>query len=1049
MIGQPKSMKNLAKFSVKNSLIVNVMSVFIVITGILAIIMQTREAFPRIDFDIVAIQALYPNATPSEMEKLITIPIEDELKEIDNIKKISSVSAEGISRITIELDEDIDNKIQIVSDIQRAVDRAEGLPADLPDKPIVTEIKTKNSPILNVALSGDLPEAELRKHAKELEKRIEDLPGLSKVSKNGYREPEIWVEVTPESIQKNHLSLGEVIEALQKHNKTIPGGKFYEKNKEFILRTTGEYQTKKDIEKTIVRASTIGNWITIDDVAKVKDGLEEETIINKTLGTRSINLNIIKKESGDTITLIDRIKGIAHDYQKTAPQELKISFVNDHSFFIKRRLNVLMNNGLIGLTLVTISLFIFLSLGTAMGAFLGIPTALLMAFALMNIFGITINLISLFGLIMVLGMLVDEDIVISENIYRHIEKGEPPKEAAVKGASEINTAIFATVLTTIAAFLPLFFMGGIMGKFTRNIPIVVIFALVASLTEAILILPSHISDISTFISFKLKKFAKPRGQKFFEKLLKKYDKALRFAIKRRYVFLGSLVLVFIASIMAIAFRFVKYEQFPSDGIEVFFIRAEGELGDSLKVTENKFRPIEKIVATLPKEELETFVTQIGIIQMEADDPKSNRASHIGQVAVYLTPPLTRERKTKVIIDDVRERVLKVAKFKEISFEKIHPGPPVGSPVSIQIRGESFETLGTVAKEYKAALQKIKGIVDIDDDFDAGKNEKHIVVNTVAAAQAGLSLEAIARVVRQAFEGFPATQIKTPEEEIDIVVKFPHDEREKAEALEKLLVPNQNGQLIHLNQVATFQNTNGLHAIKHIDHKRAVTVFANIEEDKTTTVEVNDEIKKIAPSLKKKYPGISISYGGEIEDIQESMTHLFTAFIWAALLIGLILIAMFHSLIQPLIIMITIPFSIIGVVIAFMIHGKPLSFMAVLGLIGLTGIVVNGAIIMIDFINRFRAEGHGGHEAIIEGSKVRLRAVLLTGITTVLGVLPAAYGLGGRDPFIVPMAMALNYGIVFSTFLTLIYVPIFLVIVDDVKNHCAQRNPRLEKKKPVL
>ena len=1024
-------MKFLAKFSVKNSLIVNVLSVFIVIAGIVSIFQMHREAFPSIDLDHVTIVTVYPAATPVEIEKLITIPIEKELKEIDEIEELTSISAEGISRIMIDLEEGIKNKIQVITDIQRAADRAEGLPEDLPEKPIVTEHKTKNSPVIEISLSGDMSEKELRALAKDLEKQLETLPDVSQITKDGYRESEIWVEITPESVQKNHISFREITEALQRQNQTIPGGRFYDQNREFILRTVSEFQTAEDVKHTVVRASAVGNWITIEDIAKVTDTFEEENIIQKTLGTRSINLVIVKREKGDAIRLADQAKSLVEDFKKRAPETLDVSYINDMSFFIKRRLNVLKNNGAIGLILVAVSLFAFLSLSTALGACLGLPIALLFSFTLMNIFGISINLISLFALIMVLGMLVDEDIVISENIHRHIEKGLSPEEAAITGSNEVNSAVIATVLTTIAAFIPLFFMGGTMGKFSRIIPIVVILTLIASLMEALFILPSHISDLSHVIKKRFgKRKIKRKAQKFFDKLLVRYDKILRHTIQHRYLYSGGLLFVFLASLF-LAIHSMDFVLFPSRGVEIFFVRGETNPGDSLEVTAQKFKAIEKVIAKLPKEELDTYTTEIGIMQRDSNDPQTDVGSSLGQIVIYLTPEPDRDRNTQEIIASLREQTKTITGFQKLRFDMFRHGPPVGAPVEIQIRGDKFEILKDIADQYKKTLATIPGVIDIDDDFDDGKAEKHIVIDPIKAAQTGLTVGDIAKTVRDAFDGIEATQIITPEEEIDIVAKFPIAYRNDWQALETLLVANDQGRLIPLNQVASLKDTKGLHVIKHIDNLRAITVTANVDENITTSVAVNQTLKEKFSHL-TPHKGYVVRFGGEIKDTQESLHNLFIAFTLSAFLIILILITMFRSLVQPLVVMVTIPFSIIGVILAFKIHGMSLSFMAILGLIGLTGIVVDGAIIMIDFINRYIAEGMDQIEAIIEGSKIRFRAVVLITLTTVVGVLPAAYGLGGSDPFIIPMALALNYGILFSTFLTLIYIPIFLVILVDIR-----------------
>lgn len=1037
-VGLP-GMKFLTEFSVKNSLIVNVLSVLILIAGLISLSQLNREAFPNIEFDIVTVTTMYPSSTPQEVEKLITIPLEKELKSVDEIDEITSVSSEGISLISLKINEDVSNKQAIINDIQRAVDQADDLPSDLPNSPLVRDIKTKDTPVIEISLSGDLPEEELRRYALALEKKILDQRDVSAVKRNGLRDKEIWVQLTPESMTQNHVGLTEVIRALSLQNTTLPGGKFYdESNREYILKTSGAFENKDDVARTVVRASTLGEWIRVGDIALVEDKFAEETIINKTRGTRSINLVVIKRAKGDSIRLVDDIKVLASDFLKTAPSELEISYINDLSFYIRRRLNVLINNGVVGLVLVAISLFLFLSVGTAIGACIGIPTALLLTFSLMNGFDISINLLSLFGLIMVLGMLVDEDIVIAENVYRHIEdEHEDVKTAAINGANEVSTPVVATALTTIAAFIPIYFMGGIMGKFTQHIPTIIIITLAASLVEAIIILPSHVSDITLQLRKFSKRFRKTehkrpaKGHAMLERILKVYQKVLRNALRFRYLYLLGLMLAFGGSMALAAKNIKKFQLFPKGGVEIFFIRAEGTVGDSLQRTSEKLKPLEEIVQNLPKNELDTYATQVGIMRDNPNDPMTKRGSHLAQIAVYLTPEADRDRSAKQITEAVREQAKKVKGFQKINFDEVRSGPPTGKPVQVRILGDDYATMELIAERFVAELKKIDGVSDAKDDYDLDKDEIQVKVDAVQAAQMGLTLQDIALTVRYAFEGAEATTIKSSEEEIGVVVKFPPRFRSNQKALENLLIQNSAGRLIPLSRVASLNKEKTVRSIIHFDTSRNINVTANIDPMKIGSLEVMNQLKKRLAPFMAKYPNYRAVYGGEGQDTQESLENLKQAFYLAVGLILFILITMFRSLIQPLIIVFTIPFTIIGVIVAFELHDKNLNFMAILGIVGLTGVVVDAGIILIDFINKYRKAGMSLQEAIVKGSLTRFRAIVLITFTTALGLVPAAYGIGGSDPFIAPMAMALNYGMVFSTVLTLIYIPIFMVVLDDI------------------
>lgn len=1033
----------LAQFSVNNSLLVNVISIFLIFAGIIAVSSLNREAFPNIRLDTVLIQTAYPGSTPEEVEKLITIPIEAELKQVDHIDEMISISAEGMSAITIDIDEDAPNPDRVINEIQRAVDRTDDLPEDLEDKPVVHEVTTQNQPVITISLSGKLPETKLQEHAKSLERLILETNGVGKIVRSGWRDKEIWVEIKPETMQAMHVSLLEAIESLKKHNVSIPGGNLYQDKAEYIIRTSGEFETPDEIGEVIVRANPAGQRIRVKDVASVYATFEEEKIINKTNGTRAINLTVIKKPSGDTIDIVKNVQEISDNFKTNADPGLEISFVNDLSFYIKRRLNVLVTNGWLGMLLVIVIVFTFLSFRVAVGACLGIPISILTTLAIMSWFGISINLLTMFAMIMVIGMLVDEDIVISENIHRHLELNKPPINAILDGVSEVSRAVIATVATTVAAFIPLYLMSGVMGKFIINIPIVVNITLLASLTVALIILPSHLFHLTGANKKRHLHLSAPiEEKKFFVHLLEKYTSALKKVLHYRYRFIGIVSLILLICIFNAIIR-MPFVLFPSRGIDIFFIRVEGDLGDRLEVTEKNMRPIENILSKLPEEELENFVTQIGITQQDPDDPYTNRGSHLGQVVVYLTPEAKRKRDSDEIIESLRKKIEPISTFKTLSFDRVKHGPPVGKAIQVRIRGDDLGTLKVLANKFKKALEKLPGVTDIKDDSEEVLDEITIQINAEAASQASLTVRDLATTVRAAFEGAVATTIKKSDEEINVIVRLPTASQWVPSDLENLLISNPYGNLIPLKRVAQIEKTEGMRVIKHDDRARAATVTANVDEKVTTAMRVNQALQKRFSDISISHPGYTVHYGGEQEETQESLQSLFRALYIAVGLIFVILVTMFRSVILPFVILFTIPFAAIGVVIAFEIHRLPLSFMALLGMVGLTGVVANSGIIIIDFIQRARKKGMDLTASIIEGSKTRFRPVILTSLTTAFGVIPAAYGLGGLDPFIQPMALTLNFGLLFGAALTLFLIPCFVAVTDDLRSYSEKKIKRLK------
>ncbi|MFH1854590.1 MAG: efflux RND transporter permease subunit [Candidatus Omnitrophota bacterium] len=1024
---------SLPRFSVNQSLFVNLVSFIIIVFGLLTVLAMNREIFPNVDFEQVSVTTIYPGATPLDVEKLITVPIEKELKEVDGIKEINSSSTSGASLIIIKMDPDERDKKKVVNDIRGAVDRAKDLPKDIYEDPVVTEITTKQYPIIEVSLSGDMSEKKLQYYADGLEDELEDIVSVAKVTKSGYRDREIQVRVDPDRMRERYVSFDEIENALAARNISIPAGEINTETREYSIRTTGEFTTAEEVENIIIRANDAGNWIRIKDVAAVDDSFKKEDIIYKTLGTRSINLIVTKKEKGDAIRIVNKIKKVGADFLEHCPDKLKISYVNDYSFFAKRRLNVLKNNGWASLVLVVGSLLLFLQPRVALMTALGIPIAFFTTFVVMGTMGITINLISMFGLIIVLGMLVDDGIIVAENAYRYMEEGVPPRQAAVKGAEEVMKAVLAAVFTTIASFTPLLFMTGIIGKFIRNIPIVLIIALLASLGEALIILPSHLAD---FVKIKLDAHGKPAGLSkdlpWFKTLIKYYTKIVTAAINRKYRVFAALSIVLLLCGF-LAFSVIKFILFPNAGINYFFVRGEAPIGTPLQKTNELIAPIEKIVSEIPPDEMEAFVTSVGNIAEDRHDPFAGQASHLVQVSVYLVPEQDRKRNVDEIIAEVREKAKDVKGFTELRFDKPQSGPPVGKAVEARIRGEKFETLDVISGEYMDYLKTIDGTTDITWDHKPGKEEIRVKVDNNKAALAGLDVARIAKTVRAVFEGSIATKIKPvkAEEETDVTVMFPEYASKDISVFEDILVQNKFGSLIPIKNVAAIEKVPGTTTIHHLDGKRVVTASCNVDTDKTTSLKVNKLLEKKFKDLSRGYIGYSVKYGGEQEETMDSLKSLLKAFIYAFLIIYLILASTFKSIIQPFIIMLAIPFGLIGVVIAFFLHGLPFSFMAILGIVGLNGIVVNDSIVLVDFINKLRSEGMERRASIIKAGQMRLRPVLLTTITTAGGLMTVAYGIGGKDPFLVPMALAICWGILFATLLTLIVIPCIYSIVDDV------------------
>lgn len=1017
----------LTEFSVKNRLLIDTISVVVFVMGVLALIGLKTESFPNINFNRVTITTVYPNSTASEVEKWITIPIEDEIKQVDDIEENFSISAEGISVFSIKIDEETQSLDRVVNDIQRAVDRVTDFPDDLEDKPIVTEIKTDLRPIITVSLSGEMPYKDLREHAKALEDRLLDLNNTAKVNRAGYREPEIWVLADSQKLRDYQISLGQIATALASQNLNIPGGEIYFDNIERKVRTNGEFKDVADVKKVVVRANLQSQKVLVKDLATVIDTFEEEKIIHRTKAKSAVNLTVVKKSSADIIDLVAEVRQTVTAYQNEIKDDrLAIDLFDDNSFFIKRRLNVLFNNGALGMVLVVISLFVFLSARVAISALMGIPLAILMTFLAMSFLGVSINLLSMFGMIMVIGMLVDEEIVIAENIYRHLENGDNALTATVKGAQEVSVAVIASVATTVAAFIPLFMLESTSGKFIRHIPVVVNITLISSLIVALFILPTHIHWLTKNAALK----GKIKTKQSFQRFALFYRRILTEVIKLRYLALLVLGLILAGSI----YRALKMPQvfLPGSGLDRIVINMEGPKGLLLGEMNQRVAKVEEVLFSLKEEEYENFVTQVGILAASGRNTSSNRGSYLANITIYLTPEVDRKRDTQTIIQDLREQTQSIG----IDWERLTIDQPKrgseGKPVEILVRGDEFSQIRVVAERILSILKQTKGVVDIQSELNNQVETIEVTVDYKRLAQAQLTVRDVAMTVRTAFEGRIATRIKKSDEEIDVRVRLPITEKFNRDNFENLTIANPNGRLIPLTQVANINIVSSLNSISRDDGKRVIKVTSNVVPDQITPTTVMEKLNEQQAQILEGFPSVDLVSQGEDRDLKEVMSDMLQA-VWIAMgLIFIILVAVFRSLSMTFIILATTPFALVGIVVGLSLGGLPISLMALLGSVGLIGVIANSGIIVIDFIQKARKQGAGKVESVLDACQKRLRAVILTSVTTALGVIPAAYGFGGLDPFIQPMALVLNYGLIFGALLSLFFVPCMVLVVDDIK-----------------
>lgn len=1031
-------MSKLIDFFARQGLFTNLSTIFVLFVGVYSALTIERKVFPNVDFEFVSVTTIFPGASAEEVERLVTNSLEQELLEVEGVKKMTSVSMDGRSLVLLQLDPDQTTIQKGKADIQDVVDRVTDLPSESED-PLVLAIESKLEPVIQVSISSDKPESEVRAVAKRLEKEVERIYGVAKVEVDGLRDIEYRVEADPKKLRLYQLTLDNLVQALSSQNINVPGGAIEgsvdNPKSEIIVRTVGEFKTIEDVKNSVIRSNVFGKAIRVSDVALVKETFEKATVYQRTNSRDSMNLTILKKVSADAIDVVDDVKKEIERLKETLPDGFYINYINDSSYYIRRRLKVLSGNLVIGLSLVLVILSIVMPWRVAAITAIGIPFAFLGTIYVMDSFAISFNIITMMGLIIVVGMLVDDAIVVTENVVRHMEAGVAPLKAAIRGAQEIWAPVTASVLTTIMAFLPMMSMSGIMGKFIRYIPFAVILALIISLYECFFVLPHHLGSwLGNSLQRKKDKPNKKRSviSRFGLTMVERYTVLVRLIVSKpfaRYGVFSLLILIFVGTMM-FASKGLQFVLFPKKGIEQFIVKAEAEVGVPLDVMKQRVKQLEELVGKLPRTAMDDYATKIGIQSLGPGDPNTQRGSQFAQIMVYLKPETERVETADELMDDLREKFQAIKSFQKLTVEFVNAGPPVGRAISVGVNGRNYEEILPAVEEIKEIARSIEGAQDVTDTYIEGKEEVRVVVNKAEASAAGLTVSSIGATVRAVYEGLVATTIRLLDEEIDVRVSLPTEDREKFESLEKVQVSNSQGRLIPLNRVAHTEKAKSVAQYVHENNKRQVKVVGNVDEKVTSSNKVNAILQEKEIELRKKYPYLTFSFGGENEDTQESMESLIQTSITALLGISLILILLFGNVWQPLLVVATIPLGVLAVIWAFMLNGMPMSFLGAIGTVALAGVIVNNSIVLIDFVNRAREQGMDSRESIVDASKKRIRPILLTTLTTVCGILPTAYGLGGLDQFVVPVAMALGWGMLFGSILIVWSLPAMIAIQDD-------------------
>jgi multidrug efflux pump subunit AcrB len=1014
-------MRTIIQFLVNRPLVINMISFFMLALGLYAMVEINREAFPNVNLDRIQIDFAYPGASPEEVERLIVTPIEQQLKSTSGIDKMTSTSFPGSGRINLEIDPEASNRQRIVSDVQQAVNQAD-LPSDLPNDPFVTEIDGAVFPVINLAVSARRSDLELHRLGKDMVDELLQIDGVAKVFIQGQRKAEIRITLNPEKMRKEHIATGDVVRVIESWNVNVPGGDLETNEQKYAIRITGELKGAGDAGELVLRSNERGDALRLKDIASITETLEKPSKIYDVQGQPALAIIILKQTRADIISTVDRIRDYITTVADRHGSDIRVDTYQDFSRFARLRLGVLTNNGVVGLLLVLISLVLFLRPSVAFTTTLGLPIVFSIGLFSLLVAGVTLNLISMLGFIMVLGMLVDDAIIVGENITWHMEKGENPTVAAVNGSLEIIGPVTATILTTVVAFGPLLFMEGIIGKFIVAIPIVVISLLFFSWLEAFLILPGHVAHFASPDKH-------PEERRWITAIENTYLATLRQAIRFRWITVILALLLLFGSFYLAATR-MSFQLFPAAGIDQYTVRVTAPAGTRLDIMREKMIEIDRAIRERTDDMvLETTLISTGQIAVDTGDPLTQRGARFGQISVIYQPAISREgHDVMVDMRQIEKEIPPLFPDMKISFAELKPGPPAGRALQVEIsQGENADTK-KASEQLMEYLQGIDGVTSIESGSEAGDESLHVVVNRALATYAGVPLSTIASHVRAAVGGLRVATTRRGTEEIDITVRYPVNPAKQRDYLENLLISNTRGGLIPLKEVARLEEHPGFTTIRHKEGIRVIHVAANIDNDIITSSALNNLVAKDEPKwLGNLHGKVVINYGGEEEKNQESVTGLMQSLVFAMLGIFIILAVQFNRFSYPFYVMLAIPFGAIGIIIGFYLHDKywmpmPLSFFALMGGVALTGVVVNSSLVLLVFVQRAIEQGMDTFDAIMEAGRRRLRAVILTATTTVVGLLPTAYGWGGMDPFVSPMALALSWGLIFSTLITLIVIP---------------------------
>ena len=1044
-------MKNIIRWFILNTVAANLLMVFIIIAGIFTLSRLRMEVFPDITIPIINVSVVYPGASPEDIEESICVKVEEQVQGINGLKRITSSSNEGYGSINIEVENgyDID---EVKDEVKSQVDAITSFPDDA-EKPTIRSFDGQPE-VITIAVHGQVDEASLLDIAEKVRDEVSELPNITQ-TRLGKKPREISIEISENTLQKYGISFDYVANKIRTSSMDVPGGAIETYDGEILIRSKGQAYTGEEFGIIPVLSLADGSTVFLRDIAEIVDGFQDVEYDIKFNSEPALLIRVYRTGEQNALDIADAVHGYIKKKNPVMPPGVSLTTMKDESVILRGRIELLTENAYLGLGLVLIVLALFLKPKLAAWVSLGIPISFMGGFWLLPLFDVSINMISLFTFILVLGIVVDDAIVVGENIHIYLKRGLSGVDAALEGAYQVAKPVIFAVLTTMVTFSPMILVEGALGKIWKIIPVVTILVLMFSLIESLTILPAHLAHMKINEAKKKNRISQWWSDiqmgihNWLQGFIKnKYTPVLELALKNRGNTVAIAISIFILTVGLVASGFIRFNFFPPLEADIVIAGVEYPEGTPVSLTKVGLDQIEKSAYKL-KDSLEVLYPEtkifINMVSTAGDQPIKTQSargpgnldatffgSHLAECVIELAPGEERPISTVEISKIWRELTGPIPGVKQVTFDS--DLFTTGAPIEIQLSSVNRKDLKAVTNSLKDKLQTYAGVFDIKDSFSAGKDE--IKLNLLPEAQNyGITMASLARQVRQAFFGDEVQRVQRGRDEVKVFLRYPKDERVSLNNLEQMNVRVGNNVEVPLGQVAQGELSSGYSTITRTDRKRSISITADVDLSEANANEIlaKFESEHIVPIL-LDYPSVNYSFEGEQREQRDTLSSLFKNFALALFVVYVLLAVPFKSYLQPLIIMSAIPFGFTGAVIGHIIMGMNLAVLSIIGIVALSGVVVNDSLVMVDFINRYkRDDGKTSLEAALAAGPRRFRPILLTSITTFVGLFPLLIEKSVQAQFLIPMAISLAYGVLFATLITLILVPTSYLIIEDIKD----------------